>query len=440
MRAVPTIWIRRSVLLANALSLVVGLVLVVIAAFLSEQQIAATVLSLIGGAFVSAAVVTLVLGALAVRETVEQVDSALLRGLQDVLEPIRDPVFAGSLVAYRWDSYLACPLPDDEHPDYAYQNMRISYRVDTLPSILQLVCAASRDDRALEGFCAEDFIFRWLVDDDLDPTDPMIFRVGMVFVDNEQLKSRPASTTKVVGGTARHLTYDVPRRLRQTVGHTVEFQVLLRKFVGRETRLRIQAQLFRSVTDAEYRLSVDSGLKVTGLWPSAAEVSAIGVARGGSIEATYAAPFDKNAAIVHPRSHSSRAARSPSWSTATRPFRTGRRNLTERGQLFRQKKRARIAVSSVCRHWLRSVLATAGGEVALPPRPLSGYAGPVFVGGSCFLGWLSAEGVVPALRASATPGSTRSKSISCRTVGAWPCSQRSLTEDWRTPNASASSA
>ncbi len=299
MRAAPAVWIRRSVLLANALALVVGLVLVVIAAFLSEQQVVATMLSLFGGAFVSAAVVTLVLGALAVRETVEQVDSALLRGLQDVLDPIRDPVFAGSLVAYRWDCFLACPLPDDEHPDYAYQNMRISYRVDAVPATLQLVCAASRDDRALEEFRAEDFILRWLIDDDLDPTDPMIFRAGIVFVDNESLKSRQVKTVNVIGGTARILTYDVPRRLRQTPGHTVEFQVLVRKFVGRETRLRIQAQLFRSVTDAEYRLSVDSGLKVTRLWPSAAEVSAIGVARGGSIESTYAPPFDNHAAIVH---------------------------------------------------------------------------------------------------------------------------------------------
>jgi hypothetical protein len=299
MRAAPAVWIRRSVLLANTLALVVGLVLVVVAAFLSEQQVLATVLSLLGGAFVSAAVVTLVLGALAVRETVEQVDSALLRGLQDVLDPIRDPVFAGSLVAYRWDCFLACPLPDDEHPDYAYQNMRISYRVDAIPATLQLVCAASRDDRALGEFRAEDFIIRWLIDDDLDPTDPMIFRAGIVSVDNEALKSRQVRTVNVIGGTARILSYDVPRRLRQTTGHTVEFQVLVRKHVGRETRLRIQAQLFRSVTDAEYRLSVDSGLKVTRLWPSAAEVSAIGVARGGSIESTYAPPFDNHAAIVH---------------------------------------------------------------------------------------------------------------------------------------------
>jgi hypothetical protein len=299
MRAAPAVWARRSVLLANALALVVGLVLVVIAAFLSKQQVPATVLSLIGGAFVSAAVVTLVLGALAVRETVEQVDSALLRGLQDVLDPIRDPVFAGSLVAYRWDCFLACPLPDDEHPDYAYQNMRISYRVDAVPATLQLVCAASRDDRALEEFRAEDYILRWLIDDDLDPTDPMIFRAGTICVDNEPLQSRQVKTLNDIGGTARVLTYEVPRRIRQTTGHTVEFQLLVRKFVGSETRLRIQAQLFRSVTDAEYRLSVDSGLQVTRLWPSASEVSSIGVAQGGSIESTYARPFDNRAAIVH---------------------------------------------------------------------------------------------------------------------------------------------
>jgi hypothetical protein len=289
---------RRSVLLANALSLLVGLVLVVIAQFLGKQQVLATVLSLVGGAFVSAAVVTLALGALAVRETVEQVDRALLRGLQDVLDPIREPVFAGSMVAYRWDCHLACPLSDDEHPDYAYQAMRISYRSDTLPPAVQLICAASRNVRALEEFRAEDFIFRWLVDDDLDPGDPMVFRVGMVCVDGQPLQRRPANTINVAGGTAHHLTYQVPRRLRQTVGHTVELQVLVRKFVGRETRLRIQAQLFRGVTDGEYRLTVDPGLKVTRLRPSAAEVSAIGVARGGSIESTYAPPFDRHAAIV----------------------------------------------------------------------------------------------------------------------------------------------
>ena len=284
--------------LANALALVVGLVLVVVAALLTKQQVPATVLGLIGGAFVSAAVVTLVLGALAVRETVEQVDSALLRGLQDVLDPIRDPVFASSLTAYRWDCLLACPRPDDEYPNYAYQNLRISYRVDTIPSSLQLVCAASRDDRAIEEFRAENFVLRWLVDDDLDPGDPMVFRVGGIRVDNEPLKNRATRSIGVIGGKAVVLSYEVPRRLRQTTGHSVEFRVLVRKYVGAETRLRIQAQLFRGVTDAEYRLSVDPGLRVTRLWPSATEVSAIGVARGASIESTYPPPFDSYAAIV----------------------------------------------------------------------------------------------------------------------------------------------
>ena len=249
---------------------------------------------------VSASVVTLVLGALAVKETTEQVDSAVLRGLQDVLEPLRDPVFAGCLMAYRWDCYLACPYPDDTCPGYAYQNMRISYRVDTLPNELRLVCVASRDTRALEGFTADDYILRWLVDDTLDPTDPMVFRVGEVQVDNQDLHPHTASgTLEVPGGRARVLTYPVPRRARQTTGHTVQFQVLARKYIGDETRLRIQAQLFRSVTDAEYRLTIDPSLRVGRLWPSAAEVSAIGVARAGSIEPTFAPPFDKHAAIVH---------------------------------------------------------------------------------------------------------------------------------------------
>jgi len=287
-------------LLGNALSLVLGGVLVVVGTLLAKQAVLATLLGLIGGAFVSASIVTLILGALGVKETTEQVDSAILRGLQDVLEPLRDPVFAGSLVAYRWDCYLACPLADDEHPGYAYQNMRISYRVDTLPAVLRVVCAASRDDRALEEFKAEDHIFRWLVDDDLDPTDPKVFRVGMLTVDNQNLRTKAqAGTVEVIGGKARVLTYQVPRNLRQTTGHLVEFQVLARKYIGDETRLRIQAQLFRSVTDAEYRLSIDPGLGVTRLFPSASEVSAIGVNRGGSIESTFAPPFENTAGIVY---------------------------------------------------------------------------------------------------------------------------------------------
>src|SRR5215831_8233127 len=96
-------WVRRSVVLANTLSLLVGLVCVVVAAFLSRQEITSTVLSLLGGAFVSASVVTLVLGALTVRETTEQIDSAVLRGLQDVLEPIRVPLYAAALAHYRYD-------------------------------------------------------------------------------------------------------------------------------------------------------------------------------------------------------------------------------------------------------------------------------------------------------------------------------------------------
>jgi hypothetical protein len=246
-------------------------------------------------------VVTLALGQLAVSETTEQVDSALLRGLQEVLEPIRDPVFAGSLVAYRWDCYLACPPGNDPFPDYAYQCMRISYRVDSLPNELRLMCAASRDDRALEEFKADDYVLRWLVDDDLDPLDATTFTVGLVRIDGETLNARTGShgTVAVAGGRAVVLNYPVPRWARQTTGHTVQCQVRTRKYVGNETRIRIQAQLFRSVTDAEYRLAIDPGLNVTRLWPIASEVSAIGVAQGGSIESTFPGPFDTRSAIIH---------------------------------------------------------------------------------------------------------------------------------------------
>lgn len=67
MRTIPRFWIRRAVVLGNVLSLVLGTVLVVVGTLLAKQSVIATLLGLIGGAFVSASIVTLVLGALAVR-------------------------------------------------------------------------------------------------------------------------------------------------------------------------------------------------------------------------------------------------------------------------------------------------------------------------------------------------------------------------------------
>jgi len=131
-----------------------------------------------------------------------------------------------------------------------------------------------------------------------DVTNPLIFRVGTVEVDNERLRSNAARTVDVLGGRARILSYSVPRNLRQTVGHTVEFQVLVRKYIGDERRVRVQTQLFRSVTDAEFRMTVDPTLGVERLFTAASEVSAIGVARGGSAESTFVEPFDQHAGIV----------------------------------------------------------------------------------------------------------------------------------------------
>lgn len=297
MKPAPTVWLRRAVLLANALALLAGLVLVV-AGVLVGQGTLGTVLNVIGGALVSAGIVSFALGGITLSETVAQVDSALMRGLQSVLTPVRDPIYADALSSYRWDCWIAAAAPDDHHPDYAYQNLRISYRVDSLPTALRFVCAATRDDQILDSYTAEDYAFRWLVDDHLDVGDPMIFRVGMVRVDNEDLRNGGVSTDNVPGGRAQVLNYAVPRRLRQTEGHTVEYQVLVRKFVGDEERVRIQTNIFRTMTDAEYRLTVDPALGVNRLFPTATEISKLSVAEAASVEATFAQPFDRHAAII----------------------------------------------------------------------------------------------------------------------------------------------
>ncbi len=127
-------------------SALLGVVLVALAAVGARQQVFPAVLALIGGALAQASVVTLVLGSMTARETTAQVDSAVLRGLQDVLEPVRDPIFAGGLSAYRWDCHLAPSLPDDPHPDYAYQSIRMS-------SVIQSCCGQACELRVRDRRC-----------------------------------------------------------------------------------------------------------------------------------------------------------------------------------------------------------------------------------------------------------------------------------------------
>src|SRR6266516_475402 len=221
MRIGQTVWLRRSLLLANGLALLGGMVLVALAAWLSSQAVLWSIIDIIGGALVSATIVTFALGGISLNETITQVDSALLRGLQSVLNPIREPVLAGALSAYRWDCWLGCPDADDPLPDYAYQAIRISYRLDKLPTAIRFVCAATREDRILERFTTEDYVFRWLIDDHLPVSDPHVFRIGAVRIDNEQLSDADVRTETVDGAPARVITYPVPRRLNETLGHTL---------------------------------------------------------------------------------------------------------------------------------------------------------------------------------------------------------------------------
>ncbi|MEY9937025.1 hypothetical protein [Streptacidiphilus sp. MAP5-3] len=290
--------LRKILVLVNVLALTVGMVCVVTASLLSHQQIASTVLSLIGGAFVSAAVVTLAIGSLTVRETTEQVDSAVLRGLQDVLGPARDPLFAGALSSYRWDCLLTCPSPADAHPDYLYQNFRISYRIENLPRAMRLVCIASNDDAALTGFTGPEYLLRWMIDDNLDVDDPEIFTIGAVRVDNRDLERKPPTHETVAGGKARIDQFAVPHEIQVTAGHTVELLVTARKYIGNDRRLRIQAQVFGHLTDAEYRLTLDPRLKPSRLRANASEISALGASRGIRTGATFPEPFENLSGTV----------------------------------------------------------------------------------------------------------------------------------------------
>jgi uncharacterized membrane protein YccC len=79
---------RRAVLLLNLLGVCVGTAAVV-ASVLLREGLVEKLLEVAGGALIAAGIVSFVFGSLTIRETTLQVDHAVSRTTEDVLEPIR---------------------------------------------------------------------------------------------------------------------------------------------------------------------------------------------------------------------------------------------------------------------------------------------------------------------------------------------------------------
>lgn len=284
--------VRRTVLVYNALTLVVGGILVIVAVRLAHSNVPAKSLEVIGTALASAALVSFVFGGVTVRDTTLQVRHAVRNAMHDTLQPLRDALHAEALAEYRWDCHLDAPAPGDSHPDYGYQLLRLSYRVLTVPRQLRMVCLASFSDDVLDAYSDDPrYVLRWLVDEGLTPDDAEIFEVIGLRVDGEPLLQPRPIPLNVLGRPGVEYRFPVPPAQRSLGAHTVELAVCVRKYIGSERRVRIQTQLFRPATDAEYRLTVGPGLAARKLTVQISEVSPLSAGHAIASGSTYPGRF-----------------------------------------------------------------------------------------------------------------------------------------------------
>ncbi|MEU0414502.1 hypothetical protein ABZ307_42970 [Streptomyces griseorubiginosus] len=285
--------VRRTVRTYNLLVFVVGAVALVLSVNRAHDDVVVKSLEVIGTTLVSAAMVSFIFGQITIRDTTLQVDQAIDDALREVLEPIRENLFAGALARYRWDCHLGAPDPDG----YARQAMRISYQVHEIPRELRFICVSSLTDEPftrLEG--DHRYVFRWQVDEGLAPGDPGCFSVGHVSVDGQVLRPASPRSTNLHGSPAVEYRFPVSEPRRHHGFHTVEFSVTARKYLGREREIRVQVYVFRPVLDAEYRLTVGEAIGAQILNTQVSGLSRLGAGGMAHYGQTYPDVFGKVAA------------------------------------------------------------------------------------------------------------------------------------------------
>jgi hypothetical protein len=294
-RSITTRELRQAQRLSVALTLLVlclgaaGLAWYFLGGGSQGKPITTEVAYLLASAFISAALVSLLLN----RATLEESRLSLRRTIEGTIEssllPLRELVQADCQVDYRWHCLLSMPGPEDDHLDYAYQQMTIEKDIADLPGELRFVCIASMADDALAPYADDSrYHFRWLIDEGLDPYDEKLFAVRRVSLNGRELKGKDASSKARVPHR-RILCYPVPRGARDGQRHTVSFDVLVRKHVGNERRIRIRTQLFTTTFGADFRCTIAENVPVTSVWVSTSEVTSFGPMQPVSGEGTLVA-------------------------------------------------------------------------------------------------------------------------------------------------------
>lgn len=224
------------------------------------------VLQLAASAVFAAAVTALVFSWLTLQETEEQTEAIVSDAIRDVFVPVREVLGGDALNHYRLDMHIAGAGGDSAHRDYARLFLWISYRARNIPSELRLVCLNGPTEEAFDGYRRDDrYLFRWLVDPELNPVSDDVFSVIRVSVDGVELP-QTARSKSLANGTAAEKIYRTPRRFVGPDPRTIEMALMVREFMGDDRRLMYRTELFSNVTDAEYRCTTDRSLGVSAIW------------------------------------------------------------------------------------------------------------------------------------------------------------------------------
>lgn len=288
---------RRSAFYFNLLAILVGFVVLGGAAYWGGESID-LYLEVGGGALVSAGLVNLVFGAITLRETTRQVDVAVNDAISDSLQPVRETVLEGAQHGYRWNCFLQPAAPDDPLQEYAYQYLHVAYELDELPEELRAVCIATYDDDVLSRFRRDNYMVRWMVDEERDPADPRVFQFGPVKVNGDPLADREVVELELEQGRAHELRYQVPSNLRYGERPYLEYSAMFRKFTGEDRRIRLVSQLFATTVDAEYRLWVSPEIPLRNISVGTSQVTALGPHDVSSCGETFSAEQNQAAHAV----------------------------------------------------------------------------------------------------------------------------------------------
>ncbi|MDQ3706223.1 MAG: hypothetical protein M3437_13625, partial [Chloroflexota bacterium] len=201
------------------------------------MSVAAEVAYIVASALFSAGLVSLLLSQVTLEESRLGLQATIESSIEASLLPLREVLQAGCQVDYRWHCLLSMPGGGDAHPEYSYQQITIQKDLSELPPDLRFVCVASMADDALSAFVDDPrYQFRWIVDENLDPNNRLLFDVSRVSVDGRELIGRDVGLK--LKYSSRQVCYNIPRGDGGSRRHTISFDVLVRKHFGSDRRVR----------------------------------------------------------------------------------------------------------------------------------------------------------------------------------------------------------